>query len=116
MNLSAAKANCPNLLFSLDDAMDLTPGCVWMKQTQMLGKGEDGEVYLVCKECDKTGERICQFSVKHIKRKEPREEFKKKVITEVTMHKKAQTIGIAPEILDAFICGDNAFIVMEKKD
>ena len=115
LNLNQLKESCKSLSYSLENAMNQTEGCVWIKQPQLLGEGKKGSVYLVCKECE-NGERSCQFAVKYQKRNSSEEEFISSIRKEINIHRLISNLGLAPLITDAFICGDESYIITSKKD
>jgi tRNA A-37 threonylcarbamoyl transferase component Bud32 len=117
-SLTQIREQCPkDQLFSIEDAKDQTPGYVWIKQPVLEGKGADASVYQVCRETN-TGETSCYYVVKQIKKKDRTslESFKKQFENEVKMHTTLQSSGIAPKVYDAFICGEEGYIVLDKKD
>ena len=108
---------CPNdKLFVVENArIPIEPGCKWIKTTSVEGEGKFGTVYRVCKQCDGQ-DPVCAYVVKHIKRNSSVETFQKDFQKEVQMHILLRDTGIAPNVYDAFICGDEGYIVLDRKD
>ena len=108
---------CPNdKLFVVENArIPIEPGCKWIKTTSIEGEGKFGTVYRVCKQCDGQ-DPVCAYVVKHIKRNSSVETFQKDFQKEVQMHIFLRDTGIAPNVYDAFICGDEGYIVLDRKD
>jgi hypothetical protein len=108
---------CPeDKRFVVEDALvPIEPGCKWIKTTTIEGQGKFGTVYRLCKQCDGQ-EPICSYVVKHIKRNSSEETFRNDFQKEVQMHILLRDSGISPNVYDAFICGDDGYIVLDRKD
>lgn len=100
------KSNCRRAFMQL---IPNITNCNWKKIGRRLGKGVDGEVYQVC--CNETNE--CNYVVKIFRF---RPSFLDKLKREIKIQQKASRLGIAPFILDGFVCDDEGFIVMQKSD
>jgi serine/threonine protein kinase len=81
--------------------------CDW-KLSYEIGRGEDATVYLAC--CDD----VCNYVVKVIGARSSN--FFSKVSREISIHEKFSNLGVAPRLIDAYICQKEASLVMEKKD
>ena len=112
-NLTQVRKGCgTSLTYRLEDAMEETPGCVWVK-SELIGEGVEASVYKVCKRCELDNgetEDICQFAVK-LYENPKHSAFQKEVNNQVTAYR----LGIAPRVYDAFICGKEGFIIMDIK-
>lgn len=112
-NLTQVRNNCSSrLTYRLQDAMEETPGCVWVK-THLIGTGQEASVYKVCKRCELpngTSEDTCQFAVKLYKYP-VQSKFQKEVDNQVLAYR----LGVAPRMYDAFICGEEGFMIMDLK-
>jgi len=98
---------CPNGY--LEQLMKPLRVCTW-KLASKLDEGEDGYVVQAC--CE--GE--CKYIVKVIDNKMHRSNFLQKVSKEISIQSSFAELGLAPLILDAWMCNNEASIVMEKKD
>jgi serine/threonine protein kinase len=81
--------------------------CDW-KLSYEIGKGEDATVYLAC--C----EDVCNYVIKVINARSSN--FFTKVANEIAIHEKFANLGLAPRLIDAYICKKEASLVMERKD
>ena len=108
---------CPeDKRFVVEDALvPIESGCKWIKSTSVEGQGKFGTVYRLCKQCDGQ-EPVCAYVVKHIKRYSSEETFRNDFQKEVQMHIFLRDSGIAPNVYDAFICGDDGYIILDRKD
>ena len=116
--MKTIRQECPeNQLYSIEAATQDTPGCRFMKTTIVEGSGEDGVVYRVCKECDNM-EPVCLYVVKHIIKNQQmtQADFQNIFQKEVQPHITLRDTGIAPQVYDAFICGNEGYIVLDKKN
>jgi serine/threonine protein kinase len=104
LQLDHLKANCDERFQALTEN---SKGCDWIPISgKILGQGKYGCTFQVCCNGD------CNFIVKNVNVESS--SAAAKIIQEVQMQK---LFGkAAPELVDAFICDDNAYIVMEKKD
>jgi hypothetical protein len=115
--IQTIRDQCPeDKRFVVEDALiPIEPGCKWIKTTSVEGQGKFGTVYRLCKQCDGQ-EPVCAYVVKHIKRNSSEETFRNDFQKEVQMHIFLRDSGIAPNVYDAFICGDEGYIVLDRKD
>ncbi len=112
------RQECPSdQLYSIEEAQLETPGCRWIKTNIVEGSGEDGVVYRVCKECDNQPP-VCLYVVKHLIKPASlsNQDFQKHFQREVQMHTLLKDSGIAPKVYDAFICGNEGYILIDRKN
>lgn len=98
---------CPNGY--LEKLMSPLKICEWGLGSK-LDEGEDGYIVHAC--CGNE----CKYIVKVIENKHQRSNFLQKVSKEIAMQSEFASLGLAPKILDAWMCNSEASIVMEKKD
>lgn len=98
---------CPNGY--LEQLMTPLEICDW-KLGSKVDQGEDGYILQACCK-DK-----CKFIVKVIENRNQRSTFLSKVANEISIQNEFAGLGLAPKILDAWMCNNEASIVMEKKD
>lgn len=87
------------------------PECDWIPVNYaVLGKGVKGYTFQVCCHGD------CRYIVKKMTNKQRKSSFKDSVVREIRMQQRFQAAGVAPRLLDAFSCGDDFYLVMDKMD
>jgi serine/threonine protein kinase len=85
--------------------------CDWITLGQSIGKGKKGTVYQIC--CNGN----CKYVLKYIKYNGSNlSQFEKDIQQEVEMQQRFASFGFAPSLHQAFICGDEAFLISTKKD
>jgi len=98
---------CPNGY--LEQLMTPMKICDWRLGSK-IDEGEDGYIVHACCGND------CKFIVKVIENKHQRSNFIQKVAKEIAIQSEFASLGLAPKVLDAWMCNSEASIVMEKKD
>ena len=109
MSNTDLKSRCSS---KVEQLVDATYECDWIPVSgEKTGEGVKGYTFQVCCQGD------CQFVVKvqeHVKGS--LNEWKQKIKEEVDMQIFAANLGVAPEVLDAFVCDHESYIVMDKMD
>lgn len=100
------RSRCPDSM--LKDIKEAHPECLWFEKS-LVGEGVDAKVYQVCCNSD------CKFVVKQILLDDANK-LRQKVTHEVAMQQRFASLGLAPNVEDAWICDHEGLIIMKRLD